>query len=300
MTMKTSQIAELFLLAALWGGSFLFMRIAAPQLGPIWLIECRVLLAGGILLPLLVRLDLARELWPRWRSLLVVGCLNSALPFSLLAFASVSLPAGMTSILNGTVPLFGIAVAAIWLRGRLTITRLLGSLLGFVGVVVLIGWQPKPISANTGFVIAVVAGLCAALMYAIAAPYIKKTLVGTPPLVVATGSQLGAVLLLLPALPFTVPASLPSPQVVLSVLALAGLSTSFAYILYFRLINNVGPTRALTVAYLIPVFATIWGALFLQEAITLSIVVGGGLVLVGTAIANGVLSTQWLSQLKSR
>jgi drug/metabolite transporter (DMT)-like permease len=296
MTMKTSQIAELLLLAALWGGSFLFMRIAAPQLGPIWLIECRVLLAGGILLPLLVRLDLARELRPRWRSLLVVGCLNSALPFSLLAFASVSLPAGMTSILNGTVPIFGIAVAAIWLRERLTITRLLGSLLGFVGVVVLIGWQP--IAANTSFFIAVAAGLWAALMYAIAAPYIKQTLVGTPPLVVATGSQLGAALVLLPALPFTVPASLPSPQVVLSVVALAGLSTSLAYMLYFRLINNVGPTRALTVTYLIPVFATIWGALFLQEAITLSTVLGGGLVLVGTAIANGVLSAQWPNKFK--
>jgi drug/metabolite transporter (DMT)-like permease len=296
MTMKTSQIAELLLLAALWGGSFLFMRIAAPQLGPIWLIECRVLLAGGILLPLLVRLDLARELRPRWRSLLVVGCLNSALPFSLLAFASVSLPAGMTSILNGTVPIFGIAVAAIWLRERLTITRLLGSLLGFVGVVVLIGWQP--IAANTSFFIAVAAGLWAALMYAIAAPYIKQTLVGTPPLVVATGSQLGAALVLLPALPFTVPASLPSPQVVLSVVALAGLSTSLAYMLYFRLINNVGPTRALTVTYLIPVFATIWGALFLQEAITLSMVLGGGLVLVGTAIANGVLSAQWPNKFK--
>jgi drug/metabolite transporter (DMT)-like permease len=296
MTMKTSQIAELLLLAALWGGSFLFMRIAAPQLGPIWLIECRVLLAGGILLPLLVRLDLARELRPRWRSLLVVGCLNSALPFSLLAFASVSLPAGMTSILNGTVPIFGIAVAAIWLRERLTITRLLGSLLGFVGVVVLIGWQP--IAANSSFFIAVAAGLWAALMYAIAAPYIKQTLVGTPPLVVATGSQLGAALVLLPALPFTVPASLPSPQVVLSVVALAGLSTSLAYMLYFRLINNVGPTRALTVTYLIPVFATIWGALFLQEAITLSTVLGGGLVLVGTAIANGVLSAQWPNKFK--
>jgi drug/metabolite transporter (DMT)-like permease len=296
MTMKTSQIAELLLLAALWGGSFLFMRIAAPQLGPIWLIECRVLLAGGILLPLLVRLDLARELRPRWRSLLVVGCLNSALPFSLLAFASVSLPAGMTSILNGTVPIFGIAVAAIWLRERLTITRLLGSLLGFVGVVVLIGWQP--IAANTSFFIAVAAGLWAALMYAIAAPYIKQTLVGTPPLVVATGSQLGAALVLLPALPFTVPNSLPSPQVILSVVALAGLSTSLAYMLYFRLINNVGPTRALTVTYLIPVFATLWGALFLQETITLSTVLGGGLVLVGTAIANGVLSAQWSNKFK--
>lgn len=104
-TMKISNVAELLLLAGLWGGSFLFMRIASPVLGPVWLIECRVLLAGLTLLPLLARLDLLREMRHHWMPLFIVGCINSAIPFLLLAFASLSLPAGFTSILNATTPL---------------------------------------------------------------------------------------------------------------------------------------------------------------------------------------------------
>ncbi|MGF1538644.1 MAG: DMT family transporter [Elainellaceae cyanobacterium] len=135
--MKLSDVAELLLLAALWGGSFLFMRIAAPVLGPAWLIELRVLLAGLALLPILMRLGLLGHLRQRWMPLLVVGCINSALPFVLLAFVSLSLPAGVTSILNATAPLFGTVVAAIWLKERLTYPRVAGLVLGFVGVVIL-------------------------------------------------------------------------------------------------------------------------------------------------------------------
>ena len=137
--MKPLQIVELLSLAAVWGGSFLFMRIAAPEFGPIWLIEIRVLLAALTLLPLLLKQGLWHELQRHRRALMVVGLLNSALPFSLLAFTSLFLPAGMTAILNGTVPFFGVAVAYVWLREPLTLSRLLGLLLGFVGVVVLVG-----------------------------------------------------------------------------------------------------------------------------------------------------------------
>lgn len=286
--MKLSDILELLLLAALWGGSFLFMRIAAPVLGPVWLIEFRVLLAGLVLLPILVRLKLAGEIRRRFIPLLVVGCLNSAIPFLLLAFASVSLPAGFTSILNGTAPLFGTIVAFTWLHERLTPSRLLGFVLGFVGVVILVGW--KTLETTSNVLIAIVAALLAALMYAIAAPYIKQNLVGVPSLVVTTGSQLGAALVIIPALPFTLPQQTPSASVVMSVLALAVLSTAFAYILYFRLIQNVGSTKALTVTYLIPLFAMLWGALVLGEAITSSMILGCGLVLLGTAIANDLFA----------
>ncbi len=139
--MRGLEIAELLLLAALWGGSFLFMRIAAPVLGPVWLIEFRVLLAGLALLPVLVRFNLWHEVRRHWISLFIVGCINSAIPFSLLAFASVSLPAGFTSILNATAPLFGTIVAFVWLKERLTIARMIGFVLGFMGVVILIGWK---------------------------------------------------------------------------------------------------------------------------------------------------------------
>jgi drug/metabolite transporter (DMT)-like permease len=285
--MKLSDIAEFLLLAALWGGSFLFMRIAAPELGPIWLVEFRVLVAGMALLPLVIHQGLVKEMRLRARPLIVVGILNSALPFALLSFTSLSLPAGMTAILNGTVPFFGMAIAVIWLGEKLTLGRVLGLGVGFAGVVVLVGLRETALPP--GFWLAIAAGLCAAVMYAIAAPYIRLKLAGAPSLVIATGSQLSAALFLLPLLPFSAPTQAPTNMALLAVLALALFSTSLAYILYFRLINNVGSTRALTVAYLIPLFAMLWGAIVLGEAVTVSMGLGCGLILLGTAIANGLL-----------
>jgi drug/metabolite transporter (DMT)-like permease len=299
---KALDAAELLLLAALWGGSFLFLRIAAPVLGPVWLIDLRVLLAGIALLPLLLnmsakradaeRLDLNRislsdEIRANFWPLMIVGALNSAFPFVLLAFASVSLPAGFTSILNATSPLFGALVAALWFRERLTINRLIGLVLGFVGVVILIGW--KPFAATPAVVAACVASLAAALMYAIAAPYIKQRLSGISPLIIATLSQLGAAIVLLPAVPFTIPSAVPGPSVILCVILLALFSTSLAYLLYFRLIQNIGPTKALTVTFLVPIFAMLWGALFLKEPITVSMIFGCALILLGTAFANDLI-----------
>jgi drug/metabolite transporter (DMT)-like permease len=285
--MKPLHIAELFVLAALWGGSFLFMRIAAPELGPIWLVECRVLLAGLTLLPLVIHKGQLGELRARLGPLMVVGLLNSALPFSLLSFSSLSLPAGTTAILNGTVPFFGVLVAFLWLHERLTRARVVGLVLGFAGVVVLVGLRGTAIT--TGLLWAIAAGLIAALMYATAAPFIRLHLNGVPSLVIATGSQLSAAVFLLPLLPFTRPPQAPTDTAMLAVVGLAVLSTAVAYILYFRLIHQVGSTRALTVAYLIPLFAIVWGALLLGERITPSMVMGGGLILLGTAIANGLL-----------
>jgi drug/metabolite transporter (DMT)-like permease len=287
--MRVSDVTELLLLAALWGGSFLFMRMAVPVLGPVWLIEIRVLLAGLALLPLLFRLNLWSEVRRKAIPLFVVGCINSALPFLFLAFASVSLPAGFTSILNATSPLFGTVVAAVWLKENLTISRTIGFILGFAGVTVLVGW--KTFAATPTFLTAVGAGLLAALMYAIAAPYAKRQLSGVPPVVIATMSQLSAAVFLLPALPFTVPKMTPTPIIVLSVFALALFSTAVAYILYFRLIQNIGATKALTVTYLIPAFALVWGASILKEPVTSSMVFGCSLILLGTAIANDLFKS---------
>jgi drug/metabolite transporter (DMT)-like permease len=292
--MKLLQVAELLLLAALWGASFLFMRMAAPEFGPIWLIECRVLLAGLTLMPMVLKQGLLPAVQGHWRSLMIVGLLNSALPFSLLAFTSLHLPAGTTAILNGTVPFFGVAVAYVWLQERLTGSRIMGLLLGFTGVVVLVGWRETILTP--GLLLAIGAGLWAALLYAIAAPFIRLHLQGVPSLAIAAGSQLSAALFLLPWLPFTQPAQMPSSLAILAVLGLALLSTALAYILYFRLIQAVGSTRALTVAYLIPFFAMLWGALVLQEAMTKSMLAGGSLILLGTAIANQVVKLPGLGR----
>ena len=283
--MKPSDIAELLLLAALWGGSFLFMRVAAPVFGPVWLIEIRVLIAGLALLPLLLRTNdwssIRAKRWP----LFIVGCINSALPFLLLAYASVSLPAGFTSILNSTTPLFGAIVAALWLKEKLTVNRMLGFVFGFAGVSILVGWTRFALTPS--FVLAIAAGLLAPMLYAVAAPYAKQQLADVSPLASVTLSQLSAALFLLPALPFTAPEQLPTDSLVwLSVLALSIFSTAIAYLIYFRLIQNIGSTKVLSVTYIIPVFAMLWGAIGLKEPITLAMLAGCALVLLGTAIAN--------------
>ena len=273
----------LFLLAALWGGSFLFMRIAAPVLGPVWLIALRVLIAGLVLLPLIAqRRHLALLGQHAWQ-LLWVGFVSAALPFTLLAYSSLELTAGLTSILNATVPIFaaviGFSVYAEKLDGR----RVAGVALGFVGVVVLVG---LPVGGAPPPVLSVLAGLAAAVSYVFAANFAKRRLTGIPALVFVSGSQLGAAVFLLPLMPVFPPPQTPGGLVIAAVLALAVLSTSLAFIIYFQLIREVGPTRTLTVTYLIPVFAIGWGALLLGEQLTLGMLLGGGLVLLGVALAN--------------
>ena len=281
--MRISDLGELLLLATLWGGSFLLMRIAAPAVNPLWLVEIRVLVAGLSLLALLVKANLAGKLRQHLISLLILGGINSAIPFILFAFAAIYLPAGFAAILNALAPIFGTVIAFLWLKESFTFSRLLGLILGFGGVVVLIGLTDMPLTIS--FVLAVGAGLLGSLMYAIAAAYTQQNFTGVPPLAIATGMQLGAAVILLPFLPFTLPQTIPNLQVITVILALALFSTALAYILYFRLLTNIGVTKTLTVTYLIPIFAMIWGWLILKEPITQSMAIGCGLILLGTAIA---------------
>ncbi|MGB5650755.1 MAG: DMT family transporter, partial [Sedimenticolaceae bacterium] len=256
----------LILLAALWGGSFLFMRIAAPVLGPVWLIALRVLIAGLVMLPLVIQRRQLGSLRENWRLLLWVGAMSAALPFTLLAYASLDLTAGMTSILNATVPIFAALIGYTVYGEALDARRVTGVLLGFVGVVALVG---LPQGAGASPLLPVVAGLTAAVFYVFAANFAKRRLSHIPAVVFVTGSQLGAAVVLLPLLPLFPPTQAPGAMVVAAVLALAVLSTSLAFLIYFQLIREVGPTRTLTVTYLIPVFAIAWGALLLDEVLTL-------------------------------
>ena len=292
--MNRSQFSVLMLLAALWGASFLFMRIAAPVLGAVWLIEFRVLIAGVVLLPVIVLRSQLPALKTHAPRLLIAGALNAALPFTLLAYAAIDISAGLTSILNATVPIFGALLAYFISKERLGPTKVVGIVLGFLGVVVLMSWRHG--ESETPPLVSIGAGLVAALSYACAANYTKWRLTTVPPLVYVTGSQLGAALLLIPLVPFFVPTQSPSLAVVASVLGLALLSTSLAFALYFQLIHQIGPTQTLTVTYLIPLFAIVWGNWFLDEPINRSMLFGCALVLSGTALAN---EFRW-SQLKIR
>ncbi len=285
--MRTRDLAELLVLAALWGASFLFMRVAAPELGPVPLMALRVGIAAALLAPLLALRGRAGALRGRVLHVAVVGALNSALPFSLFAYATLSVTAGLASILNATSPLWGGLVAHFWLRDRLDRSRAAGLAVGFAGVAFLVWGRASFEPGGAG--LAVAAALCATLSYGIAASWTKRFLRGVDPLAVAAGSQVAATLLLVPGAIALWPAAGPSARAWGSVVALGVACTAVAYVLYFRLIASVGPARAIAVTFLIPIFAVAWGALFLGETISARTVAGAAIVLAGTALATGLL-----------
>ena len=285
--MGPRDITELVSLAMLWGGSFLFMRLGAAEFGPVALSALRLIGASLLLLPLL----LWRGQWPalrqHWRPIFVVGVTNSALPFVCFAYAALSINAGLMAIFNAATPLFAAVIAWWWLKDQLTPLRVTGLVIGFVGVAGL-AWEKasfKP--GGSGW--AVVACLAAALLYGFSANYTKRKLTGVPPLAVAAGSQIGAsIFLLLPAL-WLWPAQAPGGNAWLMAALLAFACTGLAYLMFFRLIANVGPSNAITVTFLIPLFAVLWGRLFLGETLTLAMGIGCLVILLGTGLTTGVL-----------
>jgi drug/metabolite transporter (DMT)-like permease len=273
----------LLVLAALWGGSFVFMRVAVPALGPVPLAFTRVTLAAIALLAHAAVQRRIPDFRTRWRGFAVIGLVNSALPFSLFCFAEQHVSASTGAILNATSPFFGAAAAAIWLAEPLTARKAGGMALGFAGVVVLVGWQPATLTPDVA--LAVCACLLAALCYALASVYAKRAMQGVPSAALACGSQVTAALFLGAALPFSAVPGPVSTLVALNVAALAIASTAVAYLIYFRLIADVGPSRALLVTFLVPLFGVAWGFVFLGEAVTWSMLAGGLLILAGLSLA---------------
>jgi drug/metabolite transporter (DMT)-like permease len=285
--MKPSDITELTTLAALWGASFLFMRMGAAEFGPVALSAVRVAGATLFLLPLLAwrgQLDVLRR---HWKPIFVVGVLNSALPFLCFSYAALSITAGLSSIFNASTPLWGALIAWLWLGDRLTPSRIGGLAIGFGGVLWLAWDKASFRPGGSGW--AIVACLAATLCYGLAASFTKKRLTGVAPLAVAAGSQMSAALVLaIPALLWWPPA-MPSHQAWLAAASLALACTGIAYVLYFRLIASVGPANAIAVTFLIPVFAVLWGWIFLDEVLSATMVAGCGVILVGTGLATGIL-----------
>jgi drug/metabolite transporter (DMT)-like permease len=286
--------AELLLLAAIWGASFLFMRIAAPAFGALPLAAVRVGGAALLLAPLLLLRGGGNALALAWRPVFIVGCINSALPFALYSYAALSITAGLASIFNATTPLWGALIAWLWLRDRPDAWRIAGLAIGFGGVVWLAwdqaSFRPDAGGAATGW--AVLACLAATFCYGLAANFTKRRLGGVHPLAIAAGSQVASTIALAAPAAAALPAVAVPPIAWAAAAALALPCTGMAYVLYFRLIRSVGPSRAMTVAYLIPVFAVAWGAFFLGEQITAKMVVACAVILLGTALATGLLSRQ--------
>lgn len=278
--MRSTDLARLLILAAIWGASFLFMRIVAPVLGALWTAEIRVALAGTAMLLFMVFTQRAMRFKAHWRQYLVLGTFNSALPFALFSYAALTLPAGYSAILNATSPLWGALVGAAVLGETLTARKMAGLACGIVGVAFLVRLGPAQFSPQ--LLLAALACVSAALCYAIAGAYSKKQSAGIAPPMMATGSQLGAALVLLPFLPLSPVRGEVTPFVMMIATLLALLCSAVAYFIYFRLLADVGPTKALTVTFLIPLFALLWGALFLQEAINMSTLVGCAMVVLAT------------------
>lgn len=284
-------MAEFLLLAALWGASFLFMRLGAQEFGAWATAGTRVAVAS---------LALAPALWfsGQWGALrrhagpiLFVGLLNSALPFALYSYALLSITTGLSAILNATAPLFGALVAWGWLGERPGRWRAVGLALGFVGVA-LLSWHKASFQpGGTGW--AVLACLGATLCYGLAASFTKQHLTGVPPLATATGSQFGATLgLAVPTLWYW-PSQTPSLQAWAALAAVGVLCTALAYLLFFRLIARAGPSKTLTVTFLIPLFALAYGAGLLDESVSPGMLAGGAVVLLGVALATGGWVPRW-------
>ena len=289
--MSLNVLAEFILLAAIWGASFLFMQLAVGDFGVMATACVRVSIGALFLLPLVAVRGQLPQLRRHWKPVFFCGLLNSGIPFAFYSFAVLSISTGLAAILNATTPMFGAVVAWAWLRDRPDASRITGLVVGFAGVALLAGEKAsfRPDTSGIAPAWAVLACLGACLCYGISASFTKKHLSGLPPLVTATGSQMGAALgLALPALWFA-PTKMPGATAWLAVAAVGVLCTGVAYVLFFRLIEKAGPARALAVPFVVPVFAVIYGAAFLGEELTPWMVACGAVIGLGTALSTGLL-----------
>ncbi|MDF2701323.1 MAG: EamA-like transporter family [Rubrobacteraceae bacterium] len=279
-------LGALLLLSALWGASFIFIRVAVADLGPFVLVELRVGLAAAGLAFSAALLRRLPKLRVRWRQFALLGLVNVAIPFSLISAAEINLTASLAAILNSTTVMFTAIVAAVWMGDALTVRKVFGVVLGIIGVTVLVGWDP--IAVDWAVILSVGAMLVASLGYALGSVYAKRTFVGSSPLAIATGQLTAASLLMMPLAAVSVPDERPSTIVVLSVLGLALPSTALAYMLYFRLISNVGPTSTSTVTLLVPLFGLVFGVLLLDEPVGLGTLAGLILILSSVTLITGL------------
>jgi drug/metabolite transporter (DMT)-like permease len=276
------QVLQLFVLAAIWGASFLFIRMAVPHFGPVPLSGIRSTIAALTLIPIvLVRgeLPVFKRYWPH---LFVIGLISTALPFALFALATELTSTGFGSILNSLTPIFSALVAWLWLKDHLTPAMVIGILLGFAGAVVMV-FDRDTIAA--GFVLLpVLAGLVGAFMYGLTGNYSRRFAMGVPASVIAAGSQFFSTLTLMPIALLQWPEA-PVPLPVWGYAAVLGLlCTAIAHLMYFRLLEQVGVARTVIVTYLIPVFAMLWGFLILGEGVTLKMLAGAACILSGIGL----------------
>jgi drug/metabolite transporter (DMT)-like permease len=287
--MRAAEWVQLLVLSLLWGGSFIFAKVAVSELPPLVVVLARVAIAAAVLVPALylTGLRLPRN-WRSWRALFVMGLLNNAIPFGLFFWAQTHIASGLAAILNGTTPLFGVLVAQLAGQERLTGTRVAGIGLGAAGVAVMIG--PGLLAGVSTDLVAEIACLCAALSYALAGVYGRSALRALPPLVTATGQLTATTAMMLPIVAFAVPrldGLRPDTVTISAVIGLAVVSTALAYVLYFRILARAGSTNLLLVTQLMPVTTILLGWLFLGEELGLRHFAGMAIIALGFAAIDG-------------
>jgi drug/metabolite transporter (DMT)-like permease len=284
-------VLDFVLLAAIWGSSFMFMRQGAIELGALPTAGLRVGIAALFLLPILLTRGHGPTLRQHWKLVFAVGVLNSAIPFACFTYALLTISTSLSSILNATVPLFGALIAWVWLKDRPERLRIVGLLVGFVGVAMLAwgkaSFKPNASGNTPGW--AVLAVLLACVCYGLSASVAKRYMAGMPSLVSAGGSQIGAALVLAPFAAGYWPHHPVSVTAWLSVIALGVMCTGVAYVLFFRLIERAGPARALSVTFAIPLFAVLYGVVLLGEVVTPWMLVCALVIVLGTSLSSGLV-----------
>lgn len=280
--MRTADYVRLVALAAIWGASFLFVRIAVPAIGALWLTEFRVGVAALVMLAYALATGVALAPRRHWRAYLMMGLVNAALPFWLYAYSGLHLTAGLMGILNATTPFFSVVCGALWLGEKLTPQKLAGLALGLVGVALVVGLGPLELTREVA--LGTLACVGATLCYALSTTWLKKHGGGVKPVPLSAAGLLVASCAVAPFLPAPPAAAAFTPLVLCAIAGISLLCSAVAYLLYYRLIADIGPTRTLTVAFLIPVFSVLWGSIFLGEPLGLGTLFGGLLVLFAMAL----------------
>lgn len=281
--MQSADWLRLLVLSAVWGASFIFMRVLAPVLGPVVTADLRVAVGGAVLLLYFAAIRFKPNWRAHWRQYAVIGTFNVGLPFLMFSYAAQHIPASYSAIINATTPLFGTAFSVIWLGDSMTRAKGVGLMLGVIGVATMTGIS-TPEAASVAFFSAILACLIAAASYAGAGVYIKRHASHVNPLESAGCAQLFAAAALLPFW-FVAPVRGDVDiSIVLNVLGLGILSSGLGFLLYFRLVRDIGPARAMMVAFLAPLFGIVFGVVFLGETLTPAILLGGGLIIASTIL----------------
>ena len=286
--MSLAQLVALIALGAMWGASYIFIRVAVEPMGPIFLMFARVALSGLILLAYARWRGQRLNIRGHWRKFLVLGLLGSALPFSLIAWAELTVTASMAAILMSTTPLFTTLVAAVGLGEELTLAKLIGAVLGIIGVAITVGGSDMIMSADV--IAATLALLGATLSYAVGGVFAKRAFTGLDQMSMSSGQLIAAALILAPISLADLPQKAPPTEAIWATLGLVVICTALAYQLYYYLIISAGPTKALTVTLLIPVFGVVFGAVLLGESISPGIVLGLLVVLLSVGLVTGLIS----------